>query len=202
MRCPATPSGALRDPWGAVSDTVTTARSLARFVRPITTTLSPIMTERRLTWHYDVLELPVADLKRAAKADGAEGSLNDAFLGRHHRRPPALPRAARRARRRELRVAMPISVRRADDPEGGNRVTLVRFAVPISLAHPSVRLREIKRICGELRHEAGHPVLGRRRRACSTCSRTRSPAACSSTSTSWPATCPGSDEPVWLAARG
>ena len=148
--------GALRDPRGTVSDAVATTLSVARFVRPIMTTLSPIMTERRLTWHYEVLELPLAELKRAAKAGDAEGSLNDAFMAgimgglRAYHQQHGAPV-------RRLRVAMPISVRRAEDPEGGNRVTLMRFPVPISQVHPSVRLREIKRICGELRHEASIP---------------------------------------------
>jgi diacylglycerol O-acyltransferase len=52
---------------------------------------------------------------------------------------------------------MPISVRSVDDPEGGNRVTVVRFEVPVSLAHPSKRIREINRICGEIREDAAIP---------------------------------------------
>ena len=147
---------ALRDPWGAVSDAVTTTRSIARFVRPITTTLSPLMTERRLAWNYQVLEIPVDGLKRAAKSDGMHGTLNDAFLAgitgglrRYHER--------HRLPVDELRVTMPISIRRADDPEGGNRVTLMRFQVPVSLEHPALRIREIRRICGDLRHDAAIP---------------------------------------------
>jgi diacylglycerol O-acyltransferase len=139
-----------------MGDALATTESIARFVRPVTTTLSPIMTERRLTWHYDVMDVPLAGLKRAAKAHEIKGSVNDAFLAgitgglrlyhEHHGKPVE-----------QLRMAMPISVRQADDPEGGNRVTLMRFAVPISLAQPAVRLREIKRICGGLRHEAAIP---------------------------------------------
>ena len=92
---------ALRDPWGAVSGAITTTLSIARFVRPITDTLSPLMTERRLAWHYDVIEVPVDDLKRAARSDRIEGTLNDAFLTgitgglrRYHQRHLQAPRAA------------------------------------------------------------------------------------------------------------
>jgi diacylglycerol O-acyltransferase / wax synthase len=147
---------ALRDPRGAMNDAITTTLSIARFVRPITNTLSPVMTARKLAWHYEVLDLPVDALKRAAKSDGMEGTLNDAFLAaitgglrRYHERHAASVD--------QLRVAMPVSVRQADDPEGGNRVTLMRFEVPVSLEHPSIRLRAIKRICGELRHDAAIP---------------------------------------------
>lgn len=146
----------LRDPLGAMGDAATTTRSIARFVRPITTTLSPVMTGRRLGWHYDVFEVPVDDLKRAAKADDVAGTLNDAFLAGitgglrlYHERHGAPVD--------QLRVTMPISVRQADDPEGGNRVTLMRFEVPVSITHPSIRLRVIKRICADLRDDAAVP---------------------------------------------
>lgn len=147
---------ALRDPMGSIGGAIATARSIARFVRPITDTLSPVMTDRRLAWHYEVHEVPIADLKRAAKSDDIHGTLNDAFLAGitgglrryHERHGSAVDR---------LRVTMPISVRREDDPDGGNRVTLMRFEVPISIGHPSVRLREIQRICADLRDEAAIP---------------------------------------------
>jgi WS/DGAT/MGAT family acyltransferase len=147
---------AIRDPFGAMGDAVTTAQAIARFVRPVTHTLSPVMTDRRLSWHYDIFEVPLADLKRAAKHDGAGGTLNDAFLAgitgglrRYH--------VLHHAPVDELRVTMPISIRAADDPEGGNRVTVVRFEVPVSLMHPAARIREINRICGEIRDDAAIP---------------------------------------------
>lgn len=147
---------ALADPIGALRDVLTTTRSIAEFVRPITHTLSPVMTDRRLGWHYDVLEVRVDDLRRAAKADGIAGSLNDAFLAgvtgglrRYHEQHGAPVD--------ELRVTMPISTRREDDPEGGNRVTLARFEVPVSIEHPALRIREIKRIAGDVRDEAAIP---------------------------------------------
>jgi diacylglycerol O-acyltransferase len=146
----------LRDPFGAMGEAVTTFSSIARFVRPVMSTLSPVMTERRLSWHYDIFEVPLADLKRAARHDGARGTLNDAFLAsitgglrRYHQMHGAPVD--------QLRVTMPISVRSVDDPEGGNRVTVVRFEVPVSLAHPSKRIREINRICGEIREDAAIP---------------------------------------------
>lgn len=146
----------LRDPPRAVRQAWTTVGAIARFARPITTTLSPVMTKRSLIWHYDVLDVPLDAMKRSARADGHGGTVNDAFLAgitgglrryhQHHEAPVD-----------ELRVTMPMSVRGEDDPEGGNRITLMRFELPISLEQPVARLREISRICGELRHDAAIP---------------------------------------------
>jgi diacylglycerol O-acyltransferase len=155
-RLPGDALGALRDPVGAVRRAVTTAGAIARFVRPITSTMSPVMTDRRLIWHYDVLEVPLDGLKRAARSGGFDGTVNDAFLAgitgglrRYHQRHDATVD--------ELRVTMPISVRRADDPEGGNRVTLMRFAVPVSLKDASERLRAISHIGREATHDPAIP---------------------------------------------
>ena len=104
-------------------------QSIGRTVAPLRETLSPIMKERSQARHLETLEVPLADLKRAAAAAG--GTVNDGFMAavtgglrRYHERHGA-PVA-------ELRVTMPISVRTPDDPIGGNRITLIRFPVPVS----------------------------------------------------------------------
>jgi diacylglycerol O-acyltransferase len=123
-------------------------------VRPITTTLSPVMTNRRLQWHYDTLDVPLKPLKAAAKK--ADGTVNDGFvagvaggLRRYHERHGATVEA--------LRLTMPISIRNDDDPEGGNRVTLVRFEVPVGIEDPIERMREIDRLGAELRKDRALP---------------------------------------------
>jgi diacylglycerol O-acyltransferase len=143
-------------PRRTIEQGATTTRAIARFVRPISDTRSPVMTERRLMWHYDRLDVPFGALKRAARTDGVAGTLNDAFLAgvtgglrRYHQ--------CHGATVGDLRVTMPVSVRRPDDPEGGNRVTLVRFDVPVAPEDPAARLREINRICHELRHDPAIP---------------------------------------------
>ena len=94
-------------------------------------TLSPVRTERHLAWHYDVLEFPLDDILHAAHAAGAKH--NDAFLS-------AITAGLRLYHERhdtqvdELRVTMPVSIRKADDPIGGNRITLMRFKVPVGIA--------------------------------------------------------------------
>ena len=117
-----------------------TAASVYRTVRPINTTASPIMQRRRMVRQLGVHEVPLARLKDAAHA--ADGTLNDAFLAgvtgglrRYHDRHGAEVG--------DLRVTMPISIRKADDPVGGNRITLMRLAMPAGIADPEERIRDI-----------------------------------------------------------
>jgi WS/DGAT/MGAT family acyltransferase len=141
---------AVRDPVGTVGDLVETAQSLARFVQPINDTLSPVMTDRRLQWHFETLDVPTEPLKAAARQVG--GTLNDSFVGgvtgglrRYHERHGAPVDA--------LRLTMPISVRSGDDPEGGNRVTLVRFEVPVGIEDAAERMRALDELVAERRRE-------------------------------------------------
>ncbi|HVN49868.1 MAG TPA: wax ester/triacylglycerol synthase domain-containing protein [Acidimicrobiales bacterium] len=149
-RVPADVVHAVGHPGDAVSGVLDDVRSVAAFVRPVTRTLSPVMTRRRLAWHFETIETGTADLKRAGHAAG--GSLNDAFLGgvtgglrRYHRE---LGQPIDR-----LMLTMPISLRAEDDPEGGNRVTIVRFEVPVATVDPVARMRGIKEACERERHE-------------------------------------------------
>jgi diacylglycerol O-acyltransferase / wax synthase len=130
-------------------------RSVARTVRPVTETRSSLMTARKLGWRYDVLEVPLDDLKRAAKATG--GTLNDAFVGgvagglrRYHQRHAITCE--------ELRVTLPISIRHEDDPAGGNRITLMRFTIPVGIIDPVKRMRAIHDLTSEARSESSIPL--------------------------------------------
>jgi diacylglycerol O-acyltransferase len=146
---------AVRHPGEVVGRTLDTAQSIARTVRPVVHTRSTLMTERKLSWHYDVLELPLDDLKRAAKASG--GTLNDAFVGgvagglrRYHER--------HHASCEELRMTLPISIRHADDPAGGNRITLMRFTIPVGVRDAVERLRSVHRLTSKARSERSIPL--------------------------------------------
>jgi WS/DGAT/MGAT family acyltransferase len=139
-----------RSPLAAARGTVRTAASIARFVRPVYDTKSPLMRGRRLSRSFDVLDVPLADLHRAGHATG--GHLNDAFLG-------AVTGGLRRyhehygAQVDQLRVTLPISLRRPEDPPGGNLITLVRLAVPAGLADPAERMAAIRTIVQRWREE-------------------------------------------------
>ena len=53
----------------------------------------------------------------------------------------------------QLRVTLPISIRTPEDPIGGNRITLIRFAVPVADPDPASRIHELGRLCRAARHE-------------------------------------------------
>jgi WS/DGAT/MGAT family acyltransferase len=141
---------AVRHPAGTATAVLATAASIARFVRPITRTLSPIMTERRMRTELRTFDMALDDLKRAGREAG--GTMNDAFvaaiaggLRRYHERHGAAVVG--------LRVTMPISLRRPGDAAGGNRITLVRFEVPVYVADPVKRMKAVGRLCTQMRAE-------------------------------------------------
>jgi diacylglycerol O-acyltransferase len=132
-------ANAVRHPRQAATEAVATVQSVARFLQPAPDTLSPVMTERGMAWRYDVLQFPLADLLSAAHT--AEAKLNDAFLS-------GITAGLRRYHEGhgepvdELRVTMPLSIRRDGDPIGGNRITLMRFKVPVGITDPVERMRQ------------------------------------------------------------
>ena len=120
-------------PWAAVDQARGTrcARRAARWRRrrPART----LLAARGGDWHFEVLEVPLADLKAGARAAG--GSLNDGFLAavlggfrRYHERLGAPDGHAA--------VGIPISLRTEDDPQGGNRFTGARCPAPARRARP------------------------------------------------------------------
>ncbi len=145
---------ALRHPRETVSEAAATSQSIARFLQPVSDTLSPLMTERHLGWHYDVLQFPLDDILAAAHAAGAKH--NDAFLSSvtaglriyHERHGEQVD---------ELRVTMPISIRKVDDPIGGNRITLMRFKVPAGITDPGERMRETHERCEPVKTDRSLP---------------------------------------------
>jgi len=137
-------------PLRSLSSTLETARSIGRTVAPVRETLSPVMKARGLGRHLGMIEVATVDLKRAAAA--ACGTINDGFMAavtgglrRYHERHEADVET--------LRVTLPISIRTPEDPLGGNRITLLRFGVPISMADPAARIGEIHRLCLAARSE-------------------------------------------------
>jgi diacylglycerol O-acyltransferase / wax synthase len=134
----------VQHPRDALAEGMATAQSIASFVAPVSDTLSPLMVDRHPTWHYGVLEFPLNDLLSVAHA--AASTHNDAFLSgvtgglRHYHERHGTEVA-------ELRVTMPISIRHADDPIGGNRITLMRFEVPVGVVDPFERMAETHRRC-------------------------------------------------------
>ena len=99
---------------------------------------SPALAGRSLDRRLAVTERRLADLERAAAAAG--GTVNDVLLAAVG---GALARYHRRVGRpvREVRVTMPVDIRRPDDPPGGNRFVPVRFTLPVDDPDPAMRVR-------------------------------------------------------------
>ena len=102
-----------------------------------------------------MIAVDLAALKAAGPAVGS--TLNDAFvasvtggLRRYHELHGAPVT--------QLRVTMPVSTRREDDPVGGNRFTLERFTLPAGEADPGTRVRMTGWQCRAARYEEALPL--------------------------------------------
>lgn len=144
----------IRNPARTVVSSAELAASVYRTVRPVNRTGSPLMTNRTLTRRLDVLEVPMSQLRDAAHR--CDAALNDAFvaglaggLRLYHEKHDVNVGA--------LHLSMPISLRVAGDAPGGNHITLMRFDIPVGIADPAQRIREIRGRTDRVRHEKSLP---------------------------------------------
>ena len=142
-------SRALKDPVGAVEDLVNVMKSVSKFLAVPTRPMSPVMTGRSINYHFVTFDVPMRELKAAAKAHGL--SLNDAFMAgvtgglRIYHEELDEPVAV-------LRCNMPISLRDPNRP-AQNAVTIARFEVPVGIVDPVARMRAIHDIVDGWRRE-------------------------------------------------
>ncbi|HKA92190.1 MAG TPA: wax ester/triacylglycerol synthase domain-containing protein [Acidimicrobiia bacterium] len=141
---------AIRDPEAAAQEASRVTRSVVSFLAPATTPRSPIIGARSLARRLSALDIPLDDLKRAAKSVGS--SLNDAFLAavvggiqRYHALHGVEPA--------ELRMVMPINLRGEGAALGGNHFTPARFLVPLQIADPGERVRVLGDLARAVRDE-------------------------------------------------
>ena len=145
---------AIRRPVASTRATVEMAASVYRMVRPINHCGSPIMTERRLIRHLGTHEVPLPALKQAGRLAG--GTLNDAFMA-------GIAAGLRRYHSHhgvtvgDLHVTMPLSIRGDEDPVGGNRLTLMRFDLPVGIVDPAERIARIHESVAAVRAEPSLP---------------------------------------------
>jgi diacylglycerol O-acyltransferase / wax synthase len=125
-------------------------QSLARLAGPPPADPSPLMSHRGLSRRLQTLDLPLAWLRAAGREAG--GSVNDAFLAAltgglrlYHERADLSPDT--------LPIAFPVSLRRDDDPLGGNRFAGARIAGPVGAADARDRIRLIRERVLEARDE-------------------------------------------------
>ena len=142
---------AVTDPLGTAAQVVDVASSLVRLMAPATEPLSPLMTGRSLSAHFDSLSVPMEPAKRAAKVAGA--TLNDAFIAataigfaRYH---DEMGTPTER-----LRLTMPISVRQADTEDlVGNQFVPARFPIPVRSDDPIGLMEELHDLLLDERRE-------------------------------------------------
>ena len=131
----------LTNPRRALSEVLRYGRSVPRVAGLVSPPGSPLLAERSVSWRFSAFEVPLQDLKRAAKASRA--SVNDVYVAgliggfrlyheKMHTRVDAIP------------VAIPISVRRPEDPAGGNRIAVGRLAGPVGIEDPFERVLTIR----------------------------------------------------------
>ena len=149
-RTPGALAAAARHPVTTATNTTATAASLARMVRPVRSTMSPLITQRGPGRKLSMIDVGLGELKQAAKRGG--GTLNDGFVAAVAG-GLRLYHEVHGAKVGDLLMTLPISIRRPDDPLGGNRITLERLAVPVGEPDVNARITEIHRRCLTTRAE-------------------------------------------------
>jgi len=141
-----------------VAEAIGFASSVIRLLGPPPAAPSPLLRGRSLVSRTHVLEVPLADLRAAAKAAG--GSVNDAYLaalsgglGRYHE-ALGVPVG-------ELPLTLPVSLRTADDPAAGNRITGITIAAPVGEPDPAERVRLVREQVIARRSEPALDILDR-----------------------------------------
>jgi WS/DGAT/MGAT family acyltransferase len=147
--------------WDGVRRPVQTLNSVADMVtsvyvtvRPVNETGSPLMKRRTLRRRLAVLEVPMPALREAAHRSG--GALNDAFVAGvagglrlyHEKHDVGVS---------DLHLTMPVSLRDKDDAPGGNRITLMRFDIPVGVSDPAQRIQQVHERTDRVRHERSLP---------------------------------------------
>jgi WS/DGAT/MGAT family acyltransferase len=138
-------------PAGAARSVSAMAASVGRLLSPATTPLSPLMTGRSLSLHFDTIDVPLPDAKAAARQAG--GRLNDVFVA-------AVLRALRAYHEKHghdvdsLRMAMPINIRNDETADlAGNQFAPARFSVPLIIDDPIAHMTTIRDLVAAQRAE-------------------------------------------------
>ncbi|OBG40748.1 diacylglycerol O-acyltransferase [Mycobacterium alsense] len=137
---------------GAVGYAMSGMRVMNRAAEP-----SPLLRRRSLATRTEAIDIPLADLHRAAKAGG--GSINDAYLAglsgalRRYHEAYGVPIST-------LPMAVPVNLRADADTAGGNRFTGVNLAAPLGTADPVARMKKIRAQMTQRRDEPAMNIVG------------------------------------------
>ena len=145
--------GLWRDPRHAARTAAATGASAARMVAPVSSPMSTVLVGRSQSWSFRRFDVSLDDLRVTAKRTAS--SINDVFvtgvvggLTAYHDAFGARPTA--------LRMTMPVNLRTATDPLGGNRFTPLRFVVPVDSGEADQRIRRMSQL---MRTERDEPAL-------------------------------------------
>ncbi len=142
----------LRAPRSTVTGALGYVRSLRRTMSPEPAP-SPLLARRGLRRHYGTVAGPADELRAAAKR--MDCSFNDVYvavlcggLGRYHERM-GMPV-------KSVPLAMPVSVRRPEDPLDSNRFAAVGIDAPLAVTDPGERAQLIGE---QVRRARAEPAL-------------------------------------------
>ncbi|WP_406814767.1 WS/DGAT/MGAT family O-acyltransferase [Mycobacterium sp. M23085] len=137
---------------GIVGYAMSGMRVLNRAAEP-----SPLLRRRSLATRSEAIDIPLADLHKAAKAGG--GSINDAYLAglcgalRRYHQTYGVPIST-------LPMAVPVNLRAEADAAGGNRFTGVNLAAPVGTVDPVSRMKKIRAQMTQRRDEPAMNIIG------------------------------------------
>lgn len=147
--------GALRSgPLNAARYTASVGRVLAP---PASGSSELLAKGTRKHWRYDVLDVALADLKAAGRSVGA--TINDAYVSgiiaglRIYHEKHGFDIG-------DITLNMPVSLRRAEDPQGGNRFVTAFIKAPSSIVEPATRMRRFRQIVGNVSAEPALDIFG------------------------------------------
>jgi diacylglycerol O-acyltransferase len=144
-------------PVSTTGDVLGTVESVGRLVRPVSEPMSPLWRKRSLGCRLNVLEIPLDDLKRAARTAG--GTLNDVFIAAVTG-GLALYHSDHDERVESLRMSMPINLRSGEKArQAGNQFVPARIIVPLGILDARARVRIVREIVQKYRHEPALPLM-------------------------------------------
>lgn len=140
----------VRNPRRAIVDAARYCQSALKVAGASSPPGSPLLSSRSISWRFSAFDIEFADLRAASKRAGA--SVNDAYLAglisafRLYHLEMGHPISV-------MPVAIPISVRSADDPAGGNRIAIGRLVAQVDIADPRELMMAIRAEVDTALHE-------------------------------------------------
>ncbi len=131
---------ALSNPPDSVRSSLRYTSSLKRVLSPPAADPSPLLAGRSTNWRFAAIDVDFLALRAASKA--VDASLNDAYLAAllggyrlYHEAMGASPQP--------IPMAIPMSLRKADEAHGGNEIASARLAGPMDIVDPAKRMLAI-----------------------------------------------------------